>query len=123
MKSFEIDQTIRRLERKWKDTRKILDQEEKALVETYLGLLQNIAKSCIENGCRVWFRPNQVVHWGEGGFGHLSIFIPGRRKANSFCDLPGEVEFITKASNKRSLGEEITSATLDRITYTSDHWL
>lgn len=123
MKSSEIDQTIRRLERKWKDTCKILDQEEKALVETYLGFLRNIAKSCIENGCRVWFRPNQVVHWGEGGFGHLSIFIPGRRKANSFCDLPAEVEFITKPSNKRSLGEEISSATLDRIAYTSDHWL
>ena len=123
MKSSEINETIRRLERKWKNTCKILDQEEKALVETYLGFLRNIAKSCIENGCRVWFRPNQVVHWGEGGFGHLSIFIPGRRKANSFCDLPAEVEFITKPSNKRSLGEEITSATLDRITYTSDHWL
>ena len=77
MKSSEINETIRRLERKWKDTCKILDQEEKALVETYLGFLRNIAKGCIENGCRVWFRPNQVVHWGEGGFGHLSILVPG----------------------------------------------
>jgi hypothetical protein len=123
MKSFEIDQTIHRLERKWKNTCKILDQEEKALVETYLGLLRDIAKSCIENGCRVWFRPNQVVHWGEGGFGHLSIFLPGRRMNWLSVDLPAEVEFITKPSNKRSLGEEITSVTLDRITYTSDHWL
>jgi hypothetical protein len=123
VKSSEIDQTIRILEKDWKRACQFLNQQEKVLVETYLGFLRNIAKRCIENGCRVWFRPNQVVHWGEGGFGHLSIFIPGRRKANSFGDLPAEVEFITKPSNKRSLGEEITSATLDRITYTPDHWL
>jgi hypothetical protein len=123
MKSAEIDQTIHRLEQNWKDTCGTLNRQEKLFVETYVNFLRVVARACLELGGRVWFRPNQVVHWGEGGFGHLSIFIPGRRKADSFGDLPAEVEFITKPSNKRSLGEEITSATLDRITYTSDHWL
>jgi hypothetical protein len=123
MKASEIDQTMRLLEKGWKNTCGVLNQQEKVLVDTYVSFLRSVARTCLQRGWRVWFRPNQVVHWGEGGFGHLSIFIPGRRKANSFGDLPAEVDFITKPSNKRSLGEEITSATLDRITYTPDHWL
>jgi hypothetical protein len=63
------------------------------------------------------------VHWGEGGFGHLSIFVTGRRKASSMPELPAEIEFITKPSNNKSLGEEITLTTLDRITYEPDQWL
>ena len=122
MKSSEIDQTIRVLEKNWKRSYQILNQKEKAFVDTYLDFLRSVARACLKVGWRVWFRQNQVVHWGEGGFGHLSIFIPGRRKANAFCDLPAEVEFITKPSNKRSLGEEITLITLDRITYELDPW-
>jgi hypothetical protein len=38
-------------------------------------------------------------------------------------ELPAEVEFITKPSNNKSLGEEITLTTLDRITYEPDQWL
>lgn len=121
MKSSEIDQTIRLLEQEWKDTCVVLDQKEKALVETYLGFLRSVAKACIEKGWRVWFRPNQVVHWGEGGFGYLSIFVSADALAE-LPDLPGEIRFITDLSDKR-LGEEITLATLERITYKSDHWL
>jgi hypothetical protein len=74
-------------------------------------------------GWRVWFRPNQVVHWGEGGFGRVAIFVPGRRKAISPAELPAEIEFIAKPSNNKNLGEEITLTTLDRITYEPDQWL
>jgi hypothetical protein len=123
MKAGEIDQTIRLLEKGWKNTCGVLNQQEKDLVETYVTFLRSVARTCLQRGWRVWFRPNQVVHWGEGGFGHLSIFIPGRRKADSWPDLPAEVKFISKLSNNKSLGEEITLRTLDRITYTSDHWL
>jgi hypothetical protein len=122
MKSAEIDHTIRLLEQGWKNTCGILDQEEKAFVETYLGFLRAVARACLEQGWRVWFRPNRVVHWGEGGLGYLSIFIPGRRKADSCPDLPVEVKFITKLSNNKSLGEEITLRTLDRINHELDRW-
>jgi hypothetical protein len=122
MKSAEIDRTIRLLEQGWKNTCGILDQQEKAFVETYLGFLRAVARACLERRWRVWFRPNRVVHWGEGGFGHLSIFIPGRRKAASWPDLPAEVKFIRKLSNNKSLGEEITLRTLDRINYELDRW-
>jgi hypothetical protein len=108
VKSSEIDQTIRILEKDWKRACQFLNQQEKVFVDTYLGLLRGVARTCLEAGWQVWFRPNQVVHWGEGGFGHLSIFVPGLRKANSMPELPAEVEFITKPSNNKSLGEEIT---------------
>jgi hypothetical protein len=121
VKPSEIDQTIRLLEQEWKDTCGILDQKERALVETYLGFLRCTVKSCIENGCRVWFRSNRVVHWGEGGFGHLSILLPAGEPAK-LPDLPAEIRFITDLSDER-LGEEITLATLERITYKLDHWL
>lgn len=122
MKSSEIDRTIRPLEQEWKDTCGVLDQQEKALVETYLGFLRRAAKGCIEKGCRVWFRSNRVVHWGEGGFGHLSILLPAGELAE-LPDLPGEIRFIADLSDTERLGEEITLATLDRITYEPDHWL
>ena len=120
MKSSEIDQTIRPLEQEWKDTCRLLDQQEKVLIETYLGFLRSAAKACIEKGWRVWFRPNQVVHWGEGGFGYLSILVPAGEPAE-LADLPSEIRFITDLSDER-LGEEITLTTLERITYESDNW-
>ncbi len=122
MKSSEFNQTIHILEKEWKDTCGVLDQQEKALVETYLGFLRRVTKAYLEKGCRVWFRPNQVVHWGEGGFGWLSILLP-TGEPEELPNLPSEIRFLTDLSDKQTLGEEITLATLDRITYEPDHWL
>src|SRR3972149_10246141 len=102
MKPHEVEQTIRLLEKGWKHTCGVLDQQEKALVETYLGFLRGVANACLERGWRVWFRPNQVVHWGEGGFGHLSILLPARG-SELLLDLPGEIEFLTDLSEKQRL--------------------
>ena len=121
--SSEIDQTIRVLEKNWKRSRQILNQQEKAFVDTYLDFLRSVARACLKAGCRVWFRPNQVAHWGEGGFGHLSVLLPVRRKFNLLPELPAEVEFITKLSSSRGVGKEITLITLDRINYEPDLWL
>lgn len=123
MKSSEIDQTIRVLEKDWKRSCQILNQKEKAFVDTYLDFLRSVAWACLKAGWRVWFRPHQVVHWGEGGFGRVAIFVPGRRKAISPAELPAEIEFIAKPSNNKNLGEEITLTTLHRITYEPDQWL
>lgn len=122
MKASEAVQTIQRLEEEWKKVCPVLDQREKALVETYISFLRTGARTCLQNGCRVWFRPNQVVHWGEGGFGWVSILLPsGEPKPLTY--LPGEIEFLTDLSDKQRLGEEITLATLDRITYKPDGWI
>ncbi len=122
MKSSEIDQTIRLLEQAWQATCAVLNQQEKALIETYLEFLRRAAEVWIENGCRVWFKPNRVVHWGEGGFGKLSILVPAG-EPTELPDLPGEIRFIADLSDKDGMGEEITLATLDRITYESGYWI
>lgn len=122
MKSSEIDMTIGLLEKEWKDTCRVLDQHEKALVETYLRFLRTVARTCLERGWRVWFRPNQVVHWGEGGFGTLSILLPAG-EPEPIANFPSEIRFLTDLSDKDSPGEEITLETLERITYKSDYWI
>lgn len=121
MSAHDIIQVIQGMEKEWKQVCLALDREEKALVDTYLSFLRSVARTCLERGCRVWFRPNQVVHWGEGGFGYLSILLPAGEPEER-PDLPGEVRFITDLSDER-LGEEITLATLERITYEPDGWI
>jgi len=122
MKASEIHQTVRLLEEGWKDTRGVLNQQERALVEIYVRFLRTVARTCLERGWRVWFKPNQVVHWGEGGFGWLSILLPAG-EPEELPDLPGEIRFLADLSDKRSLGDEITLTTLERIAYEADHWL
>ena len=121
MATNEVAPTIHRLEEEWKKTRVVLDKQEKVLVETYLRFLRRVAKACLERGWRVWFRPNQWVHWGEGGFGSLSILLP-TDEPEPLVDLPGEIRFLRELSDKDRRGEEITLATLDRITYEGDRW-
>jgi len=121
MAANEVAPTIQRLEEEWKETRVVLDRQEKVLVETYLRFLRRVAKACLEASWRVWFRPNQWVHWGEGGFGSLSILLP-TDEPEPLVDLPGEIRFFRDLSDKDRRGEEITLATVDRITYEGDRW-
>ena len=121
MATNEVAPTIQRLEEEWKETRVVLDRQEKVLVETYLRFLRRVAKACLEASWRVWFRPNQWVHWGEGGFGSLSILLP-TDEPEPLVDLPGEIRFFRNLSDKDRRGEEITLATVDRITYEGDRW-
>jgi len=121
MATNEVAPTIQRLEEEWKETRVVLDRQEKVLVETYLRFLRRVAKACLERDWRVWFRPNQWVHWGEGGFGNLSILLP-TDEPEPLADLPVEIRFLRELSDKDRRGEEITLATLDRITYEGDRW-
>lgn len=121
MATNEVAPTIQRLEEEWKETRVVLDRQEKVLVETYLRFLRRVAKARLEAGWRVWFRPNQWVHWGEGGFGSLSILLP-TDEPEPLVDLPGEIRFFRDLSDKDRRGEEITLANVDRITYEGDRW-
>jgi putative DNA methylase len=66
-------------------------------------------------------RPNQWTHWGEGGFGSLSILLPeGEQKP--LASLPSEIRFLTDLLEGKTLGEEITLTILDRISYEPDRW-
>jgi hypothetical protein len=116
-----IVETIQHLEGEWKKACTALDDREKALVETYIGFLRRVARTCLERGWRVWFRPNRWTHWGEGGFGSLSILLP-KGEPEPQADLPIEIRFLTDLSDSQELGEELTLATFDRITYQPDHW-
>ena len=112
---------IQRLEEGWKAVCTTLDKQERALVETYVGFLRHVARTCLEKGWRVWFRPNQWTHWGEGGFGSLSVLLP-KGELEPQANLPAEIQFLTDLPGSQKLGEEITLATLDQITYQPDHW-
>ena len=116
-----IDQTLQRLEKEWKEVCGTLDEQEWALVETYIGFLRRVAQAYLGKGWRVWFRPNQVTHWGEGGFGSLSILLPAG-ESESQADLPSEIRFLTGLPDNKKLGKEVTSTTLDRISYEPDRW-
>jgi len=116
-----VIQILQRLEGDWKEVCVTLDEQERALVETYLRFLRRVAQAYLEKGCRVWFRPNQVTHWGEGGFGNLFILLP-TDELEPQADLPSEIQFLTSLLEGKKLGEEITLATLDQIAYEPDLW-
>jgi len=115
------NETFQRLEKEWKEVCGTLDEQEKALVNTYIGFLRQIARACLEKGWRVWFSPNHWTHWGEGGFGSLSIVLPAGEPEPQ-ADFPSEIQFSTELSDIKKLGEEVTSTTLDRISYQPDRW-
>ncbi len=115
------DETLQRLEKEWKEVCGTLDEQEKALVNTYIGFLRQIARACLEKGWQVWFRPNHWTHWGEGGFGSLSILLPAG-ESEPQADLPSEIQFLAGLPHNKKLGEEVTSTTLDRISYEPDRW-
>jgi len=116
-----IAQIIGRLEREWKDKCEELDSHEKALVEAYLGFLRHVARTSLGRRWRVWFRPNRWTHWGEGGFGNLSILLHAG-ELEPRAALPSEIRFLTDFSDIQKVGDEITLESLDRITYQPDAW-
>jgi len=117
-----VSETIGHLEQDWDTTRKELSDRERALVEVYLGFLRRVARACLLKGWKVRFRPNQVVHWGEGGFGALFVLAPAQGERLPRTNLPSEVHFVRKASTEYERAEEVTLDTLDRINYKIDPW-
>jgi hypothetical protein len=116
-----VAQMLQRLEGDWEEVCETLNEQEWALVETYMGFLRRVAQVCLEKGWRVWFRPNQVAHWGEGGFGNLFILLP-ESEQKPHMRFPTEVRFLTSLPEGKKLGEEIALTTLDQIVYEPDSW-
>ncbi len=67
----------------WKDTKELFGSLEKSLIDCYIGFLREITKIYIQTGKRVFFKENQLVHWGEGDFGELIIEADEDIKYNS----------------------------------------
>jgi hypothetical protein len=117
-----VSETIGHLERDWDTTRKELSDRERVLVEVYLVFLRRVARTCLLQGWKVRFRPNRVVHWGEGGFGALFVLVPAQAERLARPKLPREVHFVREASTEHERAEEVTLDTLDRINYKVDPW-
>jgi len=115
------DEMPQRLEKEWKEVCGTLDEQEKALINTYIGFLRQTAHVCLEKGWRIWFRPNPWTHWGEGGFGRLLILLPAG-ELEPQADLPSEIQFLTGLPDNAKSSEEVTLTTLDRISYEPDRW-
>jgi hypothetical protein len=117
-----VSVTIGHLEQDWNAARRELSERERGLVEVYLGFLRHVARTCLQQGWKVRFRPNQVVHWGEGGFGALFVLVPAQTERLPRPNLPSEVHFVREASTEYERAEEVTLDTLDRINYRVDPW-
>jgi hypothetical protein len=117
-----VTETIGRLEQDWDATRRQLSDRERGLVEVYLGFLRHVARTCLLQGWKVRFRPNRVVHWGEGGFGTLFVLLPSQAESRPWPKLPSEVRFVTEPCKEYERSEEVTLETLHRIDYRVDPW-
>ncbi len=117
-----VSETIGHLEQDWDARRKELSERELALVKEYLGFLRHVARTCLLQGWKVRFRPNRVVHWGEGGFGTLFVLLKAQAGCLPRAKLPSGVHFLTELSGDYERAEEVTLDTLDRINYRVDPW-
>ena len=101
----------------WKNTRRRFDSLESELVECYVSFLREAAKYYLQQGRRVFFRENRVVHWGEGSFG--SLVIEGREEPENVfgSDVP-EIRFEPKIDRKITDAHiEIKERSLKKIRY------
>jgi hypothetical protein len=117
-----VSETIGHLEQDWDAARREISSRERALVELYLSFLRHVARTCLLQGWRVRFRPNQVVHWGEGGFGTLFVLLPAQPESLPRSNLPSGVRFVREPSTEYQRAAEVTLETLDRINYRVDPW-
>ena len=88
-----------------------------ALVDCYIAFLRQMAKMYLQQGRRVFFRENRVVHWGEGNFGRL--LIEGKEDPSEvFDDYISEIVFEREINEQIVKGYvEITEGNLHEIKY------
>jgi hypothetical protein len=71
----------------WKTIKPRLEDLESQIIWTHIGFMREVAMCHLERGDSVFFQPNTVVHWGERGFGRLTI-VTGEDVLSDIC-LPG----------------------------------
>lgn len=90
---------MRPLEPLWKETKEKFDKLESALIDCYIDFLREVARIYLEQGRRVFFRENRVVHWGEWNFG--SLLIEGDEEVDAvFGDFISEIRFEPEMNEK-----------------------
>ena len=101
----------------WKETKVRFDELEKALIDCYLTFLREVAKIYLEQGRKVFFKENRIVHWGEWNFG--SLLIEGDEKVSEvFGDCISEIRFEPEISEEIIKGyAEIRKENLEDIRY------
>lgn len=105
------------LELLWKETKEQFDKLEKSLVDCYIAFLREVAKIYLEQGRKVFFRENRIVHWGEWNFG--TLMIEGDEDVDEvFGDYISEIRFEPEI-NVKGLNEyvEIKEENLEDIRY------
>ncbi|MBI5166249.1 MAG: hypothetical protein HY998_00725 [candidate division NC10 bacterium] len=110
---------MKSLESFWKETKEQFDKLEKSLIDCYIGFLREVARVYLNQGRRVFFRENRVVHWGEGNFG--TLIIEGNEEVGEvFGDYISEVRFEPEISEKVIRGSvEIKKENIEDIKYES----
>jgi len=111
------DNEMNNLKPLWEETKRRTHDFEQQLVNTYINFLRQVAKHFLEQGRRVFFRENTVVHWGEWNFG--ALLIQGDEDVRDvFGDHVSEVKFKKEVEKEAEKGyEEITTENLDMIRY------
>lgn len=101
----------------WKTTKEKINGLEKSLIDCYIDFLREVAKHYLEQGRRVYFWENRVVHWGEGDFGRL--IIEGDEDVDDvFGDYISEIRFEPKINEKIISGcIEINEMDISNIRY------
>ena len=108
---------MRALETLWKETKGRFDKLEQTLVGCYIAFLREVAKFYLEQGRKVFFRENRMVHWGEYNFG--TLIIEGDEEVGEvFGDYISEICFEPEISEKIIIGYmEIKEENLEDIRY------
>lgn len=105
----------------WLKTRKQYHELEGEIIKVYIDFLQKVAEYYLKQGRRVFFRENQVVHYGEGGFG--SLIIEGKEDIHQvFQEYIPEIQFEVDLEKETKGYEEIRLDSLDKIRYQQDEW-
>jgi hypothetical protein len=105
----------------WKTPKENFDSYEKALIDCYIAFLKKVAEFYLNEGRRVFFRENTVVHWGEGNFG--SLIIEGGEDMNEvFGDFISEISFEPEITEKILRGfKEIKKENIQDIRYIKNY--
>ncbi|CEP66512.1 Uncharacterized [Moorella glycerini] len=101
----------------WAKTDARVSSLEQEIVDTFINFLREVAKHYLQQGRLVYFRENTVVHYGEGGFGELTI-EGNEDVCEVFGDYIYEVNFEPDVATLAQQGYTlITEANLESIRY------
>jgi hypothetical protein len=101
-----------------KDLIKEFNKKEKDLINIYIRYLRELSEFYLHRGAKVFFRENNVVHWGEGGFGSLIIIYDSKEINKINTDYHSDIKLVKKLDKKMVDGfKEIRFKNINDINY------